>query len=302
MKLIIGSRGSRLALWQAEWVRERLRELSPEGQFIIKEIKTQGDKILDVALAKIGGKGFFTKEIEESLIRGEIDLAVHSLKDLPTEMPPGLLLGAVTCRSEAHDVLVSKKDLKLNQLPAGAKVGTGSLRRRAQLLKFRSDLRVAELRGNLHTRLRKLKETDWDAIVVAGAGLKRMNEDDWITEIIPFRLALPAAGQGALGIEIKAGETEIKELVAKLDDRSSRLETEAERSFLRRLGGGCQVPVGALGRLRDGRLNLKGIILSLDGQRSVQSELTGKAEDARILGEKLAEELLARGGRELLEG
>ena len=300
MKLIIGSRGSQLALWQAEWVKERLKELYPEGQFSIKRIKTRGDKILDVALAKIEGKGFFTKEIEESLLRGEIDLAVHSLKDLPTEMPSGLLIGAVTVRSEAHDVLASKDGQDLSQLPGGARVGTSSLRRRAQLLKFRSDLQVVELRGNLNTRLRKLKETDLDAIVVAGAGLKRIGEESWITEIIPFSIILPAAGQGALGIEVREGREELKELVAKLEDKKTCMETEAERSFLQRLGGGCQVPVGALGQLRNGNLSLKGIILSLDGRCSVQSELTGKAEDARGLGEKLAEELLARGGKEIL--
>ncbi|NOX96783.1 MAG: hydroxymethylbilane synthase [Nitrospirae bacterium] len=301
MKLIIGSRGSPLALCQAEWVREKLKELYPEGQFLIKEIKTQGDKILDVALARVGGKGFFTKEIEESLLRGEIDLAAHSLKDLPTEIPPGLFLGAVTLRSEAHDVLVSKDALNLSQLPEGAKIGTSSLRRRAQLLKFRPDFQVMDLRGNLNTRLRKLRELDLNAIVIAGAGLKRMGEEDRITEIIPFSIILPAAGQGALGIEIREGNTEIKEMVAKLDDRDSRVETEAERSFLEKLGGGCQVPVGALGQLRKGNLSLQGIILSLDGRGSVQSELTGKAEDARNLGERLAEELLASGGAEMLK-
>jgi len=202
MKLIIGSRCSQLALRQAEWVKDELKKLCPEGQFFIKEIKTRGDKILDVALAKIEGKGFFTKEIEESLLRGEIDLAVHSLKDLPTEMPSGLLIGAVTVRIKAHDVLVSKDGQGLSQLPEGARVGTSSLRRWAQLLKFRSDLQVVELRGNLNTRLRKLKETDLDAIVVAGAGLKRVGEESCITEIIPFSIILPAAGQGALGIEV----------------------------------------------------------------------------------------------------
>jgi len=208
-----------------------------------------------------------------------------------------LLLGAVTLRSEAHDVLVSKDGQGLRQLPEGAKVGTSSLRRRAQLLRFRPDLQVTGLRGNLNTRLRKLRETDLEAIVLAGAGLKRINEENWITEIIPFSIILPAAGQGALGIEVRARETEIKRITAKLNDAKSRVETEAERAFLRRLGGGCQVPVGALGQLQEGKLNLKGIILSLDGRRSLQSELTGKAEDALSLGEKLAEELLARGGR-----
>jgi hydroxymethylbilane synthase len=302
MKLVIGSRGSRLALRQAEWVREKLKELYPGGQFLLKEIKTRGDKISDVALAGIAGKGFFTKEIEESLLRGEIDLAVHSLKDLPTEMSPGLLLGAVTLRSEAHDVLVSKDGQGLEQLPEGAKVGTGSLRRQAQLLRFRADLQVVGLRGNLDTRLRKLRETDLAAIVVAGAGLKRINEESRITEIIPFSRILPAAGQGALGIEVREGEAEMKRITAQLNDANSRVETEAERAFLRRLGGGCQVPVGALGQLQEGNLTLKGIILSLDGRRSLQSELTGKAEDARSLGEKLAEELLARGGGEILNG
>lgn len=300
MKLTIGSRGSQLALRQADWVKGELEKLYPEGQFFIKEIKTRGDKILDVSLSKIGGKGFFTKEIEDSLLRGEIDLAVHSLKDLPTEMPSGLFLGAITARSEAHDVLVSKDSHGLSQLSGGEKVGTSSLRRRAQILRFRSDLQVVELRGNLNTRLRKLRETDLDAIIVAGAGLKRMDEESWITEIIPFDVILPAAGQGALGIEVREQGEDVKELVAKLNDENTRVETEAERAFLRRLAGGCQVPVGALGQLESGKLRLEGIILSLDGRRCVQSKLTGRAEDARSIGEKLAEELLVRGGEEIL--
>ncbi|NPV30378.1 MAG: hydroxymethylbilane synthase [Firmicutes bacterium] len=300
-EIIIGTRTSRLALWQARWVLRQLEEMHPDRAFALRGMKTTGDRIQDVSLAKIGDKGLFTKELEAALARGEIDLAVHSMKDLPTRLPPGLALGAICRREYPGDVLISRTGSTLEHLPPGARVGTSSLRRTAQLLHFRSDLEIVPLRGNLTTRLRKLEAMNLDALVLAYAGVHRLGLDDLITQRIPFSVCLPAVGQGALGIEIRAADEEIQEMVRPLDDPASRASITAERAFLRRLEGGCQVPVGALGEVRGRELVLEGVVVSLDGRHLVRDLVRGPAGRAESLGEGLAERLVSRGAGEILK-
>lgn len=296
----IGTRESRLALWQANWVKSCLQEQAPHYSYRIVAIKTVGDKYLDTSLAKIGGKGLFTKELELALLSGEIDLAVHSLKDMPGELPDGLLIGAVCAREEPGDALVSRRGDKLEDLPVGAVIGTGSLRRRAQLKHYRKDLNFVDLRGNVDTRLRKLADGDMDAVVLAWAGMRRLGLAHRVTQLLPAVVCLPAAGQGAVGVEIRAGDVEIKELTAKIDHFESRLAVTAERSFLQKLEGGCQVPVGALGIVTHGRLLLEGVAASLNGSKLLRTSLTGVPEDAASIGVQLANTLLEMGAGELL--
>jgi hydroxymethylbilane synthase len=293
--LVIGSRGSQLALWQANWVRGELEAMGHSCRIAI--IKTTGDRITGVPLAKVGTKGLFTKEIEEALLAGRIDLAVHSLKDLPTALPAGLCLAAIPPREDARDALVGRR---LADLAAGARVGTSSLRRVAQLRAARPDLVIESVRGNLDTRLRKLGEGQYDALVVAAAGLRRLGWQDRIAEILPEELMCPAVGQGALAVEAREG-SEATEVCARLDDARTRAAVEAERAVLESLGGGCQVPIGAYGRLSDGQLHLLGVVASPDGRRVVRRETSGPASDAVRLGHELGGELLAGGGREILE-
>lgn len=288
-KIVIGTRSSKLALWQAEYVADRLRKQYEGLEVELMHIVTKGDKILDVPLAKIGGKGLFTKELEVAMLEKRVDLAVHSLKDMPTVLPTGLSLTTITKRLDCGDALVSPKYQTLENLPKGAKVGTSSLRRKAQLLNIRPDLDIHNLRGNVNTRLRKLEEENFDAIVLAVAGLKRLGFGDKITQIIPRKYCLPAVGQGALAIETRADDEEIKNMLSFLYDDKTADATIAERAFLAQVEGGCQVPVGVYGEVNeDNTLTVEAVIGSLDGKTIIRDKVTGKRENASELGEDLA--------------
>ncbi len=300
-KYIIGSRGSELALWQTHHVKATLEKHFPELDLEIKIIKTTGDKLLDVALAKIGDKGLFTKQIETALLNREIDLAVHSLKDLQTVQPEGLCIGAVSKRETPNDVLISKKYRSIDELPNGAKVATGSLRRRRQLLHCRPDLEIFEIRGNVPTRIAKFEESDLDAMILAYAGVHRLNLDQHIAQIIPFEIMLPAVGQGAMAIEIRTQNVELKELLQVFDDAETHACVVAERAFLRSLEGGCQVPIGANAISVKDEIHLEGFVGSLNGKTNLREKISGATEDAKNLGEKLARNLIAKGANEVLE-
>ena len=300
-ELVIGTRGSKLAIWQAKWVLARLQHLEPGLAVSLKRIKTTGDKVLDTPLATIGGKGLFVKEIEEALARGEIDLAVHSMKDVPTRLPEGLEILAVPEREDPRDVLVSRQGLPLSRLPQGARVGTSSLRRQAQLLHRRSDLTVALLRGNLDTRLRKLDAGEYDGIVLAAAGLRRLGWGDRVTEYLPFDMSLPAIGQGALGLGGRADDGFVRDLVVRLEHRPTRSAVMAERAVLERLEGGCQVPIAAHAVVTGERLTLIGLVADVNGRHVVRDSVEGPVQEAHRLGVQLAERLLALGGDEILK-
>jgi len=299
--LYIGTRGSPLALWQAEWVKATLTAVHPQTEFVLRIIQTTGDKIMDTALAKIGDKGLFTKEIEIQLLEETIDLAVHSLKDMPTQSPPGLCLAAITEREDPADVLVSKKGLTLDQLPTEAKVLTGSLRRQGQLLHRRPDLQIVEVRGNIQTRLQKLDQGDTLAIIMAGAGLKRSGLQHRITERLNPLEFLPACGQGALAVEIRENDSATAELIKALDHQSTRITTTAERMVLAVLEGGCQVPIGAYAQLDQGKLILKAMISDLNGERLITAQREGSADKPEKLGRRTAEDLFDQGGRVILD-
>jgi len=298
--LVVGTRGSRLAVQQAEWVQARLREVAPGVTVALQRIKTSGDMIVDVPLAAIGGKGLFVKEIEEALLRGEIDLAVHSMKDVPTVLPDGLDILCVPAREDPRDVLISRDAVSLDQLPRGSRVGTSSLRRQAQLLHHRPDLTVQLLRGNLDTRLRKLRDGEYDAIILAAAGLRRMGWANEVTEYLPPEVSLPAIGQGALGLEGRRDDGFVRHLVAPLEHPPTRTAVTAERALLKRLEGGCQVPIAAHATIKGDTLILDGLIASVDGQQFIRDTVQGPVPDARALGVQLAEKLLARGGAPIL--
>src|SRR4051794_27146032 len=293
--LVIASRGSQLALWQAHWVQAQLAALGHESR--IEIIKTTGDKITDVPLAKVGTKGLFTKEIEEALLDGRADLAVHSLKDLPTELPACLVLAAVPEREDPRDAIVGKR---LADLPRGAKVGTSSLRRSAQLRKLRPDLRVESVRGNLDTRLRKLDEGQYDAILLAAAGLKRLGWADRIAEILPVEVMCSAVGQGALAIETRDSGSGF-DAVQALDHADTHAAVMAERGVLGSLGGGCQVPIGAYATVSNGELRLLGLVAAPDGTDVIRAESSGRADYAERLGRELGAVLLERGARRILD-
>jgi hydroxymethylbilane synthase len=295
MPLTIASRGSQLALWQARWVSLQLTALGYDCH--IEIIKTTGDKITDVPLAQVGGKGLFTKEIEEALLDGRADLAVHSLKDLPTELPAGLALAAVPEREDPHDAVVGRK---LVDLPAGATVGTSSLRRAAQLRRLRPDLTIESIRGNLDTRLRKLDEGRYDAIVLAAAGLKRLGWAARIAEILPDEVMCPAVGQGALAVETPSGGAGW-DACAALDHAATHSAVAAERAFLRALGGGCQVPIGAHATVMGAQLHLAGLVIAPDGSAVVRGKREGPAAEAEAIGAALAAKLLEQGARTILE-
>jgi hydroxymethylbilane synthase len=296
-RLRIGSRGSQLALWQANHISALLRERGHEVE--LEVIKTTGDKIIDVALAKVGTKGMFTKEIEEALAEGRVDLAVHSLKDLPTELAPGFEIAAITRRENPCDVLCSRTYKNIEDLPQRARVGTSSLRRQAQLKALRPDLEIHPLRGNVDTRLRKLEAGEYDAIILAAAGLNRLGKTELVRQIIPAEVMCPAAGQGALGIEIRAGDSVTRQHLAFLDDAAARATTTCERALLNKLGGGCQVPIGASAEMRNGRLHLEGIVAHPDGSKVLREARAG--DDPVELGELVGETLLRRGGDAILE-
>ena len=296
-RLRIGSRGSQLALWQANHISALLRAQGHEVE--LEVIKTTGDKILDVALAKVGTKGMFTKEIEEALAEGRVDFAVHSLKDLPTELSPGFEIAAITKRENSQDVFCSVHYNSIDDLPQGARVGTSSLRRQAQLKALRPNLEIHPLRGNVDTRLRKLAEGEYDAIILAAAGLNRLGKTDLVKQVIPRDVMCPAAGQGALGIEIRAGDVSTRKLLAFLDDANARASTTCERALLNKLGGGCQVPIGAAADVRDGRLYLDAIVANPDGSKILRESRDG--DDPEKLGNEVGEALLRRGGDAILE-
>lgn len=300
--MIIGTRSSKLALWQAEYIADCLQKQYPDLVVELKHIATTGDKILDTPLAKIGGKGLFTKELETEMLAGDIDIAVHSLKDMPTLIPEGLTLAVITERFDPGDCLVSNIYGSLAKLPQGARVGTSSLRRKAQLLHARPDLTILDLRGNVNTRLRKLDDGEYDAIILAAAGLKRLGFGDRIKETIDPALCLPAVGQGALAIEARADDEEILELIKFLQDDATRQSAAAERAFLAAVEGGCQVPVGVYARKQaNGSLQVTAVIASVDGKTLLRDELIGDASEADELGRKLATKLLAAGGLAIMQ-
>jgi hydroxymethylbilane synthase len=297
----IGTRKSPLALWQANSVRAFLKKRFPSLRVALSGIRTQGDKILDVPLAKVGGKGLFVKEIEEALLRGKIDLAVHSMKDVPTDLPSGLHLAAILKREDPGDVLISRKKMRLADLRPKAVVGTSSLRRQSQLRHYRPDLETRSLRGNIDTRLRKLEREDFDGIILAAAGINRMGWSDRVTESIPYEICLPAIGQGAMGIETRKEDTRVNELVGFLNHPETAVCVLAERAFLKRLEGGCQVPIAAHGRIEQGRLLLEGLVASVDGVRLIRDKISGPPDENEILGSRLAERLLSAGADEILK-
>ena len=295
--LRIGSRGSQLALWQAHHISDLLRA---RGHVVaIEIIQTTGDKITDVALAKVGTKGMFTKEIEEALLENRIDLAVHSLKDLPTELASDFELAAIAAREDPRDVFCSVKFASIEALPRQANVGTSSLRREAQLKALRPDLQMRPLRGNVDTRLRKLESGDYDAIILAAAGLNRLGKTQLVRQVIPAEVMTPAAGQGALAVEIRHGDTATRELLTFLDDRAARATTTCERSLLKKLGGGCQVPIGALAEMQGSRIRLQAVVAHPDGTRVLRE--TSEGDDPVRLGEEVGDTLLLRGANAILE-
>ena len=296
----IATRGSKLALWQAEHIAGRLRQEHPGLEVELKVVKTSGDRIQDAPLARFGGKGLFVKEIEETLLRGEAELAVHSMKDIPSELPRGLTLGVVPERDDAADCFLSHAYPDIASLPWGSVVGTSSLRRQAQLLALRPDLSVEMLRGNLDTRLRKLEQGQYQAIIVAAVGLKRLGlEAPYVARLLSGDF-LPAVGQGSLGLEYVQGKEEVESLLACLDHVPSRLAVTAERSFLQRLEGGCQVPIGGHAALQDGELLLRGVVADLRGEEVIREERRLPAEEPERLGREVADAILGRGGDRIL--
>lgn len=298
-KLRLGTRGSALALWQANWTRVELEKRWPDLRVELVPIKTTGDKILDVPLAKIGGKALFTKEIDEALLDGRIDLAVHSLKDVPFELPAGIVIGAVPEREDPRDAFLSNGP-KLSELAPTAAIGTSSLRRQVQLRHHFPSLNIVTLRGNVDTRLRKLAAGEFDGIILAVAGLKRLGHEGRITQILDDDVMVSAVGQGALGIVCRVSDDSTRELLKPLEHGSTRTAVVAERGLLRALGGSCQVPVAGRAKLADNRLTIKGLIASLDGVRVIKDELTGPPERAEELGIELGQRMLSSGAGEIL--
>ncbi len=299
--ITIGTRGSQLALWQANWVKGAVSRHHPDLTVELVTIKTKGDKILDVPLAKVGGKGLFVKEIEEALLDGRIDLAVHSMKDMPADIPVGLCIGAIPEREEPRDVLITRSGLPLDRLDRGARIGTSSLRRSAQLLRFRPDIRIVPLRGNLDTRLMKLECEALDAIVLAAAGIRRLGLANRITQVLDESIMLPAVGQGALCIEIRENDSRVAPVVAALDDLPTRQVVMGERMFLNRLEGGCQVPIAGHGHIDENGYTLTGLVCDVDGSHQVKQSRTGPEAQSEQIGLQLAEALLAMGAGEILE-
>lgn len=305
-KIRLGSRGSQLALWQANWVKSQLEKRYKNLEVEIIKIKTTGDKILDVPLAKVGGKGLFVKEIEEALLRKEIDMAVHSMKDVPTDFPNGLHLAAITEREDPRDAFIisqkpKAKSQKFKDLSYGATIGTSSLRRSSQLLNLRPDLKIVQLRGNLNTRLKKLDDGGFDAIILAAAGVKRLGWSERITEYLSPEVSLPAIGQGALGIETRTDDKEINELAAFFDHPATSISVRAERAFLKKLEGGCQVPIAAYGEVKSTQLKLIGLVASIDGKKIIKDSITGHIDRTEAIGIALAERLLSMGAWDILK-
>ncbi len=302
--IVIGTRGSELAMWQTRWVEKELLRLHPALHIEVRVIKTTGDKMLDSPLSKIGDKGLFTKELERALLESRIDLAVHSFKDIPTQIERGMTIVAVCEREDVRDVFIShpaKRIAHLRDVPLHGTIATGSLRRRCQLLMLRPDLTIAEIRGNLGTRIDKLNSSNWDGMLLAKAGINRLGHGELITEVLAPTDFLPAVGQGALAIETREDDASVRQMLMPLDHTATRQATLGERALLRRLEGGCQIPIGAYGRIEQGVFRLDAIIGSLDGKRSVRSSIEGQPEKSEQLGVSLAEKLLADGGEAILD-
>ncbi len=299
--LKIGTRASKLALWQANWVRLALTEAYPKQPIELVTIKTKGDKILDVPLAKVGGKGLFVKEIEQALLDRRIDIAVHSMKDMPAETPDGLCIGAIPAREDPADVLISKNGILFSGLKQGCIIGTSSLRRGAQIRHARPDISIVPLRGNVDTRLKKLQTENLAAIVLAAAGVKRLNLTHRITEYLNFDLMLPAVGQGALAIESRLNDPDIQPLIEALDDPHTRAIVTGERAFLKHLGGSCQVPIAGLGMITGNTFYLTGLVADIGGSQVIKGTLSGPADSAETIGISLANQLLDQGADKILE-
>ena len=300
-KVRIGSRGSPLALWQANWIKDLLLKQHSDLTVDIKIIKTSGDKIQDVPLAKIGGKGLFVKEIEESLLKRDVDFAVHSMKDMPINFPINLCIACVAKRENPFDALISRNDIKLADLPKGAKIGTGSLRRMSQLKHYRPDFNLFPLRGNLETRLKKLNSEGLDAIILAAAGLIRLGWDEQITELISPEILLPAMGQGAVGIETRKNDVDNQILLADMDHEDTHYTLDAERALVSQLQGGCNVPIGSFATIKDDQITLTGLVASLDGKTVYKKELTDLKTNAIAVGRKIGEELIEMGADKIMK-
>jgi len=301
MNLKIGTRGSKLALTQTNFVAEKIKKLLPKADIEICIIKTSGDIMQDVSLLKIGGQGVFVKEIEDALLSGKIDLAVHSMKDVPGETPEGLMFAAILPREDVRDVLVARDNIKIEFMPKGAKIGTGSMRRGAQIKAILPDANIVPLRGNIDTRLKKIETENLTGVILAAAGMKRMGLAGRITQFLPVETMLPAVGQGALGLQIRKTDVDLAKICALLNDAKTAAEVTVERSFLRALGGGCRLPIAALGKLDDQRLSLEGMLAAPNGTAVIREKISGAKEEAEELGEKLAEIILEKGGKKLLD-
>lgn len=299
--ITVGTRKSMLAMWQSNHIASLLKKQYPECEVVLQKIVTKGDRILDVPLAQIGGKGLFTKEIETALLDGSVDLAVHSLKDMPTTLPEGLCLTAITERVAPGDAFVSNKYNSLAEMPEGAVLGTSSLRRKAQLLAARPDLEIKDLRGNVDTRLKKMDEGQYDAIILAAAGLTRLGYSDRIKETLDPKLCIPAVGQGALAIETRTDNKEVREMLEFLNDRDTKVCTSAERAFLGLVEGGCQVPIGVHAEVKGDDMHVEAIIATLDGKTVLRDTIDGNAEEAVELGKKLGNKMLENGGYDILK-
>ncbi len=301
MNIKIGTRGSKLALTQSKWIKSQLEMHHAGIRVDLIKIKTTGDKILDTPLSKIGGKGLFVKEIEEALLDGRVDVAVHSMKDVPAQLPEPLMLSTFPRREDPSDALIAREGCTLDQLPKGARVGTSSLRRGAQLRQFRPDLELVPLRGNVDTRLGKLKSGDLQAVILATAGLNRMGLSHVITQTIPLDRLLPAVGQGALGLEVRRGDRETIQCLDFLNHRDTRTAVKAERAFLKTLEGGCQVPIAGFGQVNGEVLSFEGLVAELDGSKVYREKITGKCQEAEAMGIQVAETLLASGAGDVLK-
>jgi hydroxymethylbilane synthase len=301
MNFKIGTRGSKLALTQTNFVADKLRKIMPETNIEICVIKTSGDIMQDVSLLTIGGQGVFVKELEDALLSKKIDLAVHSMKDVPGETPDELIFAAILPREDFRDVLVSRDNIKMESMPKGAKIGTGSQRRGAQIKAILPDVNIVPLRGNIETRLKKIETENLTGVILAAAGMKRMGLAEKITQYLPLETMLPAVGQGALGLQIRKMDIDLAKACAALNDATTATEVTAERSFLRALGGGCRLPIAALGKLEGQRLSLEGMVAAPDGSVMIREKIQGVREDAETLGERLASIVLEKGGKKLLD-
>ncbi len=298
--LKLGSRGSKLALWQADFVASQLTRIVPDLNIEVKVIKTKGDKILDVALSRIGDKGLFTREIEKELLDGSIDMAIHSMKDLPSQLSPGLCIAAVLERENPGDVLISRQGYKFYDLPQGAVIGTSSLRRISQIRALRPDIILVDMRGNVETRIRKMYEQELDGIVLAYAGVKRLGFENKISDFLPHEVILPAVGQGAIAIEVRQGDTTNLELAGSINHEPTDWATQTERSFLRVLEGGCQVPIGCYAEVKGENITVEGLVASLDGSRVFRGSIQGSCQEADLIGQQLAYDLLQKGAASVL--